>query len=185
MRPLLGLTIPPSRLRLINTMQVFHIRIAGDDLIFSAAHFITLDAENCEPLHGHDYRVAAEVYGPLGEEHYVVDFVAVRDALRGILAEMDHRVLLPTSHPTIRVTADPEQVPEQVTVTFAERRWVFPRGDCLLMPIPSTTSELLARHVAARLLNELQSRCGRRPPRLRIEIRESCGFSAVCELRDE
>ena len=162
-------------------MQTFHIRIAGDDLIFSAAHFITLDAEGCESLHGHDYRVAADVYGPLGEEHYVVDFVAVRDALRGILAEMDHRVLLPTGHPTIRVSAGPEQV----EVAFCERRWVFPRGDCLLMPIPSTTSELLARHVAARLLNELQSRCGRRPPRLRIEIRESCGFSAVCELRDE
>jgi len=159
-------------------MQTFHIRIAGDDLIFSAAHFITLDAEDCERLHGHDYHVAAEVYGPLGDEHYVVDFVAVRDALRGILAEMDHRVLLPTGHPTIRVAAKPEQV----EVTFCERRWVFPRGDCLLMPIPNTTSELLARHVGRRLLDELQSRFGSRPPRLRIEIRESCGFSAFCEL---
>ncbi len=170
-------------------MQTFHIRISGDDLIFSAAHFITLDAENCEPLHGHDYHVAAEVYGPLGEEHYVVDFVAVRDLLRGILAEMDHRVLLPTGHPTIRVTAEPErvpgQVPEEVTVTFGERRWVFPRGDCLLMPIAATTSELLAGHVGRRLLDELQARCGLRPPRLRIEIRESCGFSAVCEFLDE
>ena len=45
-------------------MPNFHVRIANDDLVFSAGHFITLGGGRCERLHGHTYRVAAEVSGP-------------------------------------------------------------------------------------------------------------------------
>jgi 6-pyruvoyltetrahydropterin/6-carboxytetrahydropterin synthase len=40
----------------------------------------------------------------------VVDFVALRDALKAIVDELDHRMLLPTSHPQIRVTAGEREV---------------------------------------------------------------------------
>lgn len=159
-------------------MPHFHIRVASDDLLFSASHFITLDADTIERLHGHDYRVAAEVHGPLDKNHYVVDFVFLRATLRAILDELDHHVLLPTEHPSIRVAAGQEEV----EVAFAGRRWVFPRGDCRLLPIPNTTSELLAEYVGQRLLDGLAARRGARPALVRIEIKESTGFSAVCEL---
>ncbi len=162
-------------------MQQFHVRISKEDLVFSAGHFITLAGDTCERLHGHNFRVAAEVHGPLDENHYVVDFLALRDTLRTIIGEMDHRVLLPTEHPLIRVAADEKDV----EVTFDQRRWAFPRSDCLLLPIANTTTELLARYLGQRLLNELASRTGSRPTRVRIEVEESPGFSAVCELRDE
>ena len=86
-------------------MNDYHVRIADDTLAFSAAHFITLENNTCEPLHGHNYRVAAEVFGPLGENQYVVDFLALRDALLAILRELDHCVLLPTEHTAIQVMA--------------------------------------------------------------------------------
>ena len=161
-------------------MEQYHVRISKDDLVFSAAHFLTFEGDVCERLHGHDYRVAAEVHGPLDENHYVVDFIALGDALKAILDELDHRVLLPTGSARIRVTADEREV----EATFEDRRWVFPRSDCLLLPIPSTTTELLARHIGRRLLDELEARFGTRPTRVRIEVDESCGLSAVCELRD-
>ena len=41
-------------------MSNFIIRIAGDDLLFSASHFITFEGGGCEALHGHDFHVAAE-----------------------------------------------------------------------------------------------------------------------------
>lgn len=162
-------------------MQQFHVRISKEDLVFSAGHFITLRGDTCERLHGHNFRVAAEVHGPLDENHYVVDFLAVRDTLLAIIGELDHRVLLPTEHPLIRVAADKEQV----EVTFDRRRWTFPRSDCLLLPIPNTTTELLARYLGGRLLDELAARTGTRPALVRIEVEESPGFSAVCQLRDE
>src|SRR5574340_959570 len=128
-------------------MPRFHIHLSGDDLGFSAAHFITMADGTCERLHGHDFRVTAELLGPLNDQGYVVDFVAVRAALRAVLDELDHRVLLPREHPTMRV----EATRQQVEVAFAERRWVLPAGDCVLLPMPNTTSESLARYVAGRL----------------------------------
>jgi hypothetical protein len=72
--------------------DTYHIRIAKERLVFSAAHFITFNGDECEPLHGHNYHVAAEIDGPIDENLYVVDFLAVRDALQDIVDELDHRV---------------------------------------------------------------------------------------------
>src|SRR3990167_9038998 len=114
--------------------EQFWVKLCKENLVFSAAHFITFNRNVCERLHGHNYRVAAYVHGPLDENHYVVDFIALRDALRKILLELDHHMLLPTNHESIRVVPDAREV----TVEFEDRRWVFPRGDCVLLPIPNT-----------------------------------------------
>lgn len=169
----------------------YHVRLTKDYLVFSAAHFITYNGNVCERLHGHNYRVTAEVFGPLDENHYVVDFIALRDTLRAMVAELDHRVLLPTDHGQIKVTADERSV----EATFEDRRWVFPRGDCVLLPVPNTTAEMLARHIGQRLLAELRAGpllAGAVPAGLvpggcdvdrtiRIEVDECEGQSAVFE----
>jgi 6-pyruvoyltetrahydropterin/6-carboxytetrahydropterin synthase len=156
----------------------YHVRVAKDYLLFSAAHFITFDGNICERLHGHNYRVAAEWFGPLDENQYVVDFIALRDALRAIVGDLDHYVLLPTEHPTIQVRADETSV----EATFAERRWLFPRGDCKLLPVANTTAELLARYIGQRLLDDLWTAKGIRPTRLQIEVDECYGQAAVCTI---
>ncbi len=156
----------------------YHVRISKDYLVFSAGHFITYDGDVCERLHGHNYRVAAEVQGPLDANHYVVDFIALRDALKAIVDELDHHMLLPTEHPLIRVVANDREV----EATFRDRRWVFPRCDCILLPVPNTTSELLAQHVASRLARDLWTRTGAKPQRVRVEIDECFGNVAACDL---
>ena len=88
----------------------YRVRISDDSLVFSAAHFITLGPDGCEPLHGHNYRVAAEVSGPLDGDYCVLDFLLLRENLKAIVEQLDHRVLLPTESPSIRVTADGEEV---------------------------------------------------------------------------
>lgn len=160
--------------------EQYHIRITKDYLVFSAGHFITFNGDICERLHGHNYRVAAEVFGPLDENHYVVDFIAVRDSLKAIVDALDHHMLLPTEHPLIRVTADEREV----EATFRERRWVFPRGDCILLPMPNTTAEQLARYIGLQLREALLQRTGTPPGKLRIEVDECFGQIGVCELTD-
>ena len=156
-------------------MPEFHIRVAGDEMVFDAAHFITT-AEGCERLHGHSYRVAAEVFGPLDEHQCVVDFLAVREALRAIVGELNQRVLLPAQHPGIHVS----QRGREIEAVCGERRWVFPQDNCLLLPLANTTTELLAQHVAQQLHDRLPAGPG--PKSIRVEIAESSGASAVCEL---
>ena len=41
----------------------YRVRVTKDHLVFSAAHFITFAGNVCERLHGHNWRVAAEIAG--------------------------------------------------------------------------------------------------------------------------
>lgn len=161
--------------------ECYWVRLCKESLVFSAAHFITFAGNVCERLHGHNYRVAAYVYGPLDENQYVVDFIALRDSLQAIVAQLDHRMLLPTHHPTIRVREEEREV----EVRFETRRWVFPREDCVLLPVANTTAELLARHIGLQLRSQLESLTGRQAERIRIEVDENCGQWAACELTND
>jgi 6-pyruvoyltetrahydropterin/6-carboxytetrahydropterin synthase len=156
----------------------FRVRVEKDELTFSAAHFITFDSGLCERLHGHNYRVSAEVSGPLGPGQYVIDFLVLRDALREIVAGLDHYVLLPTEHPGLRLHTDEQSV----QAALGDRRWVFPRSDCLLLPLANTTAEKLAEYIGHRLLESLRQRGAARPAMVRIEIDECYGQVGVCEL---
>ena len=103
------------------------------------------------------------------------------DVLKEIVDELDHFMLLPTAHPLISVEADEQEV----TVRFRDRRWIFPRCDCVLLPVPNTTTEMLARHIGRRLLDELQQRTGVRPARVQVAVDENFGQWGVCELHGE
>lgn len=159
----------------------YHVHLAKENMVFSAAHFITFNGNVCERLHGHNYRVRVDVPGPLDDNQYVVDFIVLRDSLQEIVNQLDHHMLLPTDHPLIKVVPNEREV----EVTFADRRWVFPHGDCVLLPLANTTAELLARYIGKRLLDELAAKTGARPRRLTVAVDENFGQWGVCELRDE
>jgi 6-pyruvoyltetrahydropterin/6-carboxytetrahydropterin synthase len=134
--------------------ESYTVSLQKEQLVFSAAHFITFAGDVCERLHGHNYGVIADVTGPLDENQYVVDFIALRDGLQNIVSELDHHMLLPTQHPLIHV----ERRENEVHVDFrGEKRWVFPAEDCLLLPIVNTTAELLARYIGKKLLATLSA----------------------------
>ena len=120
----------------------FEARVTKDSLVFSAAHFITFNGNICERLHGHNWRVDVVVAGDLDDNHYVFDFIALRDAAMELVQELDHRVLLPETHPAISVETD--AAVGEVICRFEQRRWVFPEEDCAILPIANTTAELIA-----------------------------------------
>lgn len=158
--------------------ETFHVRVAKERMVFSSAHFITYDGDRCEPLHGHNYRVAAEVEGRLDENHYVIDFILLRNALQELVDQLDHRVLLPTEHPAICVTTANGPYGQETTASHGERRWVFPKEDCVLLPIPNTTAEQLARYLAS----QMRTRLGEfSATRLRIEVDECDGQWGIYE----
>ena len=155
---------------------MFSVRLDKEHHVFSAAHFITFSTTGgvvCERLHGHNYRVAAVVEGSLDENQYVIDFIALRDELKKITDELDHRMLLPTGHPLIRVTSGEREI--EVVFTPDSRRWVFPTGDCAILPIANTTAELLAQYIGQRLQTAIGSRLQVLPERLEVAVDENHG----------
>ena len=154
----------------------FRVRVTKDHLVFSAAHFITFNGNICERLHGHNWRTAVELSGPLDENRYVFDFIALRDALQKIVNELDHRVLLPTRHRQICVQAEEREV----TATFEGRRWVFPREDCVLLPVENTTAEEIAAWIGGRLRDVVKLASGSKIETIQVEVEENFGQCAIC-----
>ena len=160
-------------------METYTVRVSKDYLVFCCAHFITYEGSTCERLHGHNYRATAEVEGGLDENHYVFDFIALKNLMRRITDELDHHVLLPTTSELIKV----EATDRQVRARFKDREWLFPREDVVLLPIANTTAELLARWIAERLTDALVREKNFQPTRVRIEVEESFGQLATYEVR--
>ena len=157
----------------------FKVRVTKDHLVFCSGHFISYEGDKCERLHGHNYRTAVEIEGGLDENQYVFDVIALKHCTKAITDELDHRMMLATRNPHIAV----EESADAVSVRYRDRRWLFPREDCVLLPIENTTAELLARYIAQRLRDELRRHHQYDPQVLRVEVEENVGQSAVYELR--
>jgi 6-pyruvoyltetrahydropterin/6-carboxytetrahydropterin synthase len=157
----------------------YKVRVTKDHLVFCCGHFISYDGHQCERLHGHNYRAAVEVEGPLTGDFYVFDFVALKARTKEITDALDHHMLLATRNPVIHL----DESGASVRVRYKDREWVFPRGDCVLLPIENTTAELIARYIAGRLAEALKERHGFVPEVLRIEVEEAPGQSATLEWR--
>jgi 6-pyruvoyltetrahydropterin/6-carboxytetrahydropterin synthase len=157
----------------------YKVRVSKDYLIFCSGHFISYEGDRCERLHGHNYRTAVEVEGELDENHYVFDFIALKNRTRAITDELDHRMMLPTRNRYILLSEEGDGI----RVRYRTRQWLFPREDCVLLPIENTTAELLARFIGQRLLADLQTHHNYRPSVLRVEVEENVGQSANYEWR--
>src|SRR5580658_6312854 len=99
--------------------ESFKVRVTKDHLVFCSGHFISYRGHQCERLHGHNYRTAVEVEGPLTEDYYVFDFIALKNRTKAITDELDHHMLLPTRNPVIAV----EESPVRVRVTYCDHEW--------------------------------------------------------------
>jgi 6-pyruvoyltetrahydropterin/6-carboxytetrahydropterin synthase len=153
----------------------YSVRVSKDYLVFCAGHFITYGGGTCERLHGHNYRVACELTGPLDDNHYVFDFIALKNMMQRLVDQLDHRMLIAAKSSLIRH----ELMGEQVELRYQNRRWSFPSDECVLLPIENTTAELLAKYLAEQLLADLQSQHGYTPTSLQMEVEESFGQWAV------
>ena len=163
----------------MGTRGAFKVSVTKEDLVFASAHFITFAGHRCETLHGHNYRAGAVVEGGLEPDTwFVLDFAALKKLMKRLTDELDHRVLLPRDNPKLTISADSETV----RVAFDGRpRYVFPARDCVILPIPNTTVEMLSQYLAGRVRNELAAVNGGGAVHLtaiEIEVEENFGQAA-------
>jgi 6-pyruvoyltetrahydropterin/6-carboxytetrahydropterin synthase len=158
----------------------YRVSVSKDYLVFASAHFVTFEGHRCEGLHGHNYRARVTVEGALDEDVWLVyDFVKLKRLMRRLCDEIDHLVLLPTGSPRIRVVEEGDEVKVAVD---GRPRYVFPRRDCALLPVPNTTVEMIAKLLTDRLRTELESGGARGLTAIEMEIEENFGQSATYRL---
>ena len=155
----------------------YRVSVTKDYLVFASAHFITFAGHRCEGLHGHNYRVRVTIEGALNQEAwFVFDFVELKRIMKRLCDEIDHVVLLPLESDRVKVDEDGDTV--RVAVD-GRPRYLFPRKDCALLPIPNTTVEMLAKLLTNRLKNEIGESAVASLTAIEMEVEENFGQTAV------
>ncbi|MFX0074909.1 MAG: 6-pyruvoyl tetrahydropterin synthase family protein [Candidatus Hermodarchaeota archaeon] len=119
----------------------FKTIVKANQVKFSASHFLR-EPFQCSKLHGHNYYVSVEIESPLDENYFVVDFIELSEKLKTIVEPLDHHVLIPELSNYLTISTNSESVE---IVTDTKKRYIFPESDVVLLPLPATTCELLAK----------------------------------------
>ena len=157
-------------------MTRYAVRVHPGELHFNAAHFITFDRQ-CENIHGHNFHVCLEAEGDNTDDALVIDFVQLNRLAAGICTELHDGVLVPTQ------SSEVEVVEHEDTIEIASygKRFILDRRSCILLPIPNTTAEMLAKHISDRLLQELDREGGHDGLRiLEVAVEEADQQWGIC-----
>ena len=142
---------------------------------FAVAHMTVFPDGSKERLHGHNYTVeiALEVDGV--ELASMLPFQPIKEAVAALCAHWKEHVLVAARCPYLVLLRDDTEL----ELTLCGERYVFPRGDVLLLPIDNISVEALAAHVAELL------RPAFAVPHVRafeVGIYENPGQGATCAL---
>jgi 6-pyruvoyltetrahydropterin/6-carboxytetrahydropterin synthase len=117
---------------------------------FSSAHIIP-EYEKCGRLHGHSYGVHIKIKGKPDNKGIIMDFSLVKDILREIINNLDHKILVPKNGKSITI----KQMKDQIEIILLDKRYVFPVSDCVLLPIESTSAENLASYILEKFIDRI------------------------------
>jgi len=153
------------------------IRIARAEHKFSVAHMTVFADGTKERLHGHNYTVAVELEVERIELQAMIPFASIKAAVGELCAAFKERVLIAAKNPFLAILADHPEL----ELTLCGERYVFPRGDVLLLPLDNISVEALAAHLAA----ELRTRLALDPRNVRtlaVTVEESPGQGSTTTL---
>jgi 6-pyruvoyltetrahydropterin/6-carboxytetrahydropterin synthase len=149
----------------------FKVIVDDVELKFSACHFLK-EPLKCSRIHGHNYYVSVEVSSELDENHFVVDFIELKQIVRSIIDPLDHYILIPDLSQDLRVTIHHESVE---ILTDNNKKYVFPICDVKFLPLEATTSEILAKYIHDKLKDIFPDK------KLVVKLKESRSTIAVFE----
>lgn len=117
-------------------------------ITFSATHIIP-GHYKCGRLHGHDYAINATIVGSIGAGGVIMDFISVKEFLRKVAAELDHKVLIPLKDDGV------SEEGEAIHYSLSGKEYRFPREDCAFLEVGVASAEELANFVLNRVMEKV------------------------------
>ena len=117
-------------------------------ITFSATHIIP-GHYKCGRLHGHDYAINATIEGNIGAGGVIMDFISVKEFLRKVAAELDHKVLIPLKDDGVREEG------VSIHYSLSGKEYRFPKEDCALLEVGVASAEELANFVLNRVMEKV------------------------------
>jgi 6-pyruvoyltetrahydropterin/6-carboxytetrahydropterin synthase len=152
--------------------------LAKQNFKFSSAHFLIFNATEAEMLHGHNYQVSVELFGPVPDSYhsqgYFVDFSVIKKVIKAKCDLWDEHVLMPEKHPDMKCQKSADS--KNYEIHFRDRFYSLPIKETIWLPITNTSVEQLSMLLADNLFSEFKSLgiTG-----LRVEVQETLGQSAI------
>ena len=136
------------------TSMKSYIRIDGwrSNIRFSSAHVIP-EYEKCGRIHGHTYAIHTIIEGEKDAKGIIIDFSILKAILKNIANSLDHRVLIPGKSKSILV----KEEMNQILFDSLGKKYMFPKEDCVILPLNSTSAENLATYILNELLKKLEN----------------------------
>lgn len=116
------------------------IRLAKQNMKFSAGHFTIFSATERERLHGHNFFVEVDLHARMQGNGLCFDYGIYKDRVLALCRELNEWMILPTRSPYLQI----EEAGEHVIAVFAGKRIPFLREDVKLLPIENATLEEFA-----------------------------------------
>jgi len=126
------------------------LKVFKDAHNFASAHILP-GMGKCERLHGHNYYVTVELCGTADEKGAIIDFNTINPVIARICAYLDHKTLLAEKNENMTVTKEDGSI----KISLDDKRYQFPEGDCVLLPVTTTTVEKLSAYILERLVKDL------------------------------
>ena len=124
--------------------DVVTIRLAKENMKFSAAHFTIFSATERERLHGHNFRVEVDIEAHMLGNGMCFDYGIYKDRVVALCRELNEWTILPTRSEHLRIEEDGAHV----FALFDGTRIPFLRADVLLLPIENATLDGFALRFA-------------------------------------
>ena len=115
---------------------------------FSSAHLLP-GHKRCGVLHGHTYAIHTWIMGKQNDQGYVIDFAVLKSHLRSIAESLDHKILIPKNDEHVTMNTS------EVKIKIESKIYLFPRDDCVVLPLSSITAEHLAAYILESVLKKL------------------------------
>lgn len=150
------------------------IRLAKENMKFSAGHFTIFSASERERLHGHNFRVELDIEARMLGNGMCFDYGIYKARVVALCRELNEWTILPTRSPHLRVEEDGEHV----YAHFNGERIPFLRGDVLLLPIENATLEEFSAYFLDRLMDDVDTLRALRIEAMDVRVFSGPGQSA-------
>lgn len=150
------------------------IRLAKENMKFSAGHFTIFSASERERLHGHNFRVELDIEARMLGNGMCFDYGIYKARVVSLCRELNEWTILPTRSPHLRLEEDGEHV----YAHFNGESIPFLRGDVLLLPIENATLEEFCAYFLDRLMDDVDTLRAHRIQAMDVRVFSGPGQSA-------
>lgn len=126
----------------------FEVHVQKEDFKFNASHFVAFRGYR-ERIHGHNYKVGVRLIGErIQHDGYLLDFGDVKKAVRKLCKSWNEYFICPLLSDVIRIEeVDLSGVPHMQLTCEDNSLFVFPKSDCLCLPISHATTEEMSVYI--------------------------------------